>query len=508
MRGARRWLDPFLDLRGLRPRSALDARGTPDAPHERGRRRRCSSARSQRERWTYACAKQLLERVIWAHGAHGGLTFTIVRPFNVIGPRMDFVPGVDGEGMPRVLASFMNALLRGEELPLVDGGRAAALVHLDVEDFVEAVVRIVERPDGVPAPDPEPRQPRQRRQHPRARARRCRARLRARACRARPRRASATSRPRSSTAPATTTRSERIPDIGKARRLLGWQPRETPRPRCCPGSSTTTWRATARAVVRRAARCRARRAAGADEPGRRHPGVRRRAAPRGRHRARRAAAPLPGSTRIVVVNDGSRDDTARVARARAGAARCPVELDRAAAQRRLRRGHERRPGRARADAAPTSSPASTPTGSTAPRRCRRCSTALRRARGSTCCRARASPRARRSSGGMPLYKYAANAALNRSRTARLGLRMTDYHSGYLRLRPPRAARAAVRAPVATASTSTSRSSPRRARAGSPSARRPCPRTTATRISHLQSDHLRPARAARAVALPTGALCSA
>ena len=54
----------------------------------------------QRERWTYAAAKQLLERVIWAHGQHGGLPFTIVRPFNVIGPRMDFIPGVDGEGMP------------------------------------------------------------------------------------------------------------------------------------------------------------------------------------------------------------------------------------------------------------------------------------------------------------------------------------------------------------------------------------------------------------------------
>jgi len=98
-----------------------------------------------RERWTYACAKQLLERVIWAHGAHGELDFTIVRPFNVIGPRMDFVPGVDGDGVPRVLASFMSALLRGEPLPIVDGGKQRRS-FISIDDFVEAVVRIVDRP--------------------------------------------------------------------------------------------------------------------------------------------------------------------------------------------------------------------------------------------------------------------------------------------------------------------------------------------------------------------------
>jgi hypothetical protein len=45
-----------------------------------------------------------------AQGAENGLKFTIVRPFNWIGPRMDFIPGVDGpsEGVPRVLACFSN----------------------------------------------------------------------------------------------------------------------------------------------------------------------------------------------------------------------------------------------------------------------------------------------------------------------------------------------------------------------------------------------------------------
>jgi glycosyltransferase involved in cell wall biosynthesis len=35
------------------------------------------------------------------------------------------------------------------------------------------------------------------------------------------------------------------------------------------------------------------------------------------------------------------------------------------------------------------------------------------------------------SGGMPLYKYLANAVLNRLENHTLGLSMTDYHSGYL-----------------------------------------------------------------------------
>ena len=98
-----------------------------------------------RERWSYAAAKQLLERVIWAHGRHAGLPFTIIRPFNVIGPRMDFVPGVDGEGIPRVLASFMHALLAGQDLLLVDGGRQRRS-FVDVGEFVDATLRILDRP--------------------------------------------------------------------------------------------------------------------------------------------------------------------------------------------------------------------------------------------------------------------------------------------------------------------------------------------------------------------------
>ncbi|HEY0708526.1 MAG TPA: NAD-dependent epimerase/dehydratase family protein [Polyangia bacterium] len=100
-----------------------------------------------KERWSYACAKQLLERVIFARGRHEGLPFTIVRPFNVIGPRMDFVQDIDGEGVPRVLASFMGALLKGDDLLLVDGGKQRRS-FIYVDDFVDGVLAMLARPEA------------------------------------------------------------------------------------------------------------------------------------------------------------------------------------------------------------------------------------------------------------------------------------------------------------------------------------------------------------------------
>lgn len=95
------------------------------------------------ERWSYACAKQLLERTIWAAHKHEGLATTIVRPFNVIGPQMDFIPGVDGEGIPRVIASFAHALLAQKPLMLVDGGKARR-AFLYIDDFISGLEKIID----------------------------------------------------------------------------------------------------------------------------------------------------------------------------------------------------------------------------------------------------------------------------------------------------------------------------------------------------------------------------
>jgi UDP-apiose/xylose synthase len=100
-----------------------------------------------RSRWSYACAKQLLERLIFAHHQERGLRYTLVRPFNFIGPGMDFLPGFEsGEGMPRVLACFLAALLDGKPLTLVDGG-SARRTFLHIDDVVDAMLRMLDRPD-------------------------------------------------------------------------------------------------------------------------------------------------------------------------------------------------------------------------------------------------------------------------------------------------------------------------------------------------------------------------
>jgi len=100
------------------------------------------------QRWCYACAKQLVERLIYAHGTENNLKFTIVRPYNWIGPRMDYIPGVDGkdDGQPRVLASFMTALMKDEPLVLVNGGEVFR-TFCYVDDAVDSVVRMIDYPD-------------------------------------------------------------------------------------------------------------------------------------------------------------------------------------------------------------------------------------------------------------------------------------------------------------------------------------------------------------------------
>jgi UDP-apiose/xylose synthase len=99
-----------------------------------------------KQRWTYACAKQLMERVVYAYGHEQGLEYTIVRPFNFIGPRMDYLPTIEGDGTPRVLACFMDALVFHKPLQLVDGGHHRR-VFTGIDDAVDAVLRMVHRPE-------------------------------------------------------------------------------------------------------------------------------------------------------------------------------------------------------------------------------------------------------------------------------------------------------------------------------------------------------------------------
>ena len=96
-------------------------------------------------RWSYAAAKALFERFMLAHSQESGLPYTIIRPYNWFGPKMDFIPGRDGEGVPRVLACFMTALLDRQPMQLVDGGQAYRTITY-IDDAVDALEAILENP--------------------------------------------------------------------------------------------------------------------------------------------------------------------------------------------------------------------------------------------------------------------------------------------------------------------------------------------------------------------------
>lgn len=99
-----------------------------------------------KQRWIYATGKMLLERVLYAHGMAGNLEFTIVRPFNFIGSRIDYLVPANAIGGPRVFPHFMSALLSGGPLRLVDGGHVRrAFMH--IEDANWAFQTILDHPD-------------------------------------------------------------------------------------------------------------------------------------------------------------------------------------------------------------------------------------------------------------------------------------------------------------------------------------------------------------------------
>lgn len=100
----------------------------------------------QNQRWSYAAAKQLMERLIYGYHKEMGLQFAIIRPFNFFGPRMDYLPGIEGNGKPRVLAMFLGAVLTRQSMKLVDGGHARRTIT-SIHDAIDAFVAILAHPE-------------------------------------------------------------------------------------------------------------------------------------------------------------------------------------------------------------------------------------------------------------------------------------------------------------------------------------------------------------------------
>lgn len=100
-----------------------------------------------KERWIYSSSKQLLDRLIYAYGKQQDLDYSLFRPFNWYGPRLDnvFNPKPGGS---RVLTQFIGNILRGEDIQLVNGG-AQRRCFTYIDDGIDALLKIIENPAKV-----------------------------------------------------------------------------------------------------------------------------------------------------------------------------------------------------------------------------------------------------------------------------------------------------------------------------------------------------------------------
>jgi len=100
-----------------------------------------------KQRWIYSVSKQLLDRVIWAYGAKEGLRFTLFRPFNWMGPRLDNLDAAR-IGSSRAITQLILNLVEGSPIKLIDGGEQKRC-FTDINDGVEALFRIIENKDSL-----------------------------------------------------------------------------------------------------------------------------------------------------------------------------------------------------------------------------------------------------------------------------------------------------------------------------------------------------------------------
>jgi len=106
----------------------------------------CVTGPIQKERWIYSCSKQMMDRIIYAYGSRNGLPYTLFRPFNWMGPRLDNILNPNPAGS-RAVTQFIGNILRGQPITLVDGGKQRRS-FIDIDDGISALLKIIENKDN------------------------------------------------------------------------------------------------------------------------------------------------------------------------------------------------------------------------------------------------------------------------------------------------------------------------------------------------------------------------
>ncbi len=97
-------------------------------------------------RWIYSCSKQMMDRLIFAYGQEEGLEFTLFRPFNWVGPRLDTFGDAEENKARSVTQMIYNVLNRGK-ITLVNGGEQRRSFTW-IGDGIEGLIAIIENKEN------------------------------------------------------------------------------------------------------------------------------------------------------------------------------------------------------------------------------------------------------------------------------------------------------------------------------------------------------------------------
>ena len=97
-------------------------------------------------RWIYSCGKQMMDRVIMAYGQEKGLKYTIFRPFNWIGPRLDNSKDASKQAARSITQIVYDILVKGE-VTLVGGGEQRRSFTW-IGDGIDALMELLYNRDG------------------------------------------------------------------------------------------------------------------------------------------------------------------------------------------------------------------------------------------------------------------------------------------------------------------------------------------------------------------------
>ncbi len=92
-------------------------------------------------RWIYSCSKQMMDRVITAYGQERGLKYTLFRPFNWVGPRLDTFEEAK-ERSARSITQMFYDVITGRPLVLVNGG-AQMRSFTYIDDALDGLMSII-----------------------------------------------------------------------------------------------------------------------------------------------------------------------------------------------------------------------------------------------------------------------------------------------------------------------------------------------------------------------------